>query len=291
MITVESLQKTYGAQVAVKDISLSVDPGTIVGFVGPNGSGKSTTLRMIAGLEKPDSGRCLIDGVQAGHLESPWSKMGTLLDRQGVNGELTALRALLALGAAYNVPQSQLDKTLDMVGLTHAGSRKVKTFSLGMKQRLNLALALIAHPDYLILDEPMNGLDPDGIIWLREFFQRYRDEGGGILLSSHTLAEVEAIADEVVVIKGGSTIWSGNMADFRAQQGSVVSTTDNKRLRVVLTDNGYKHSIDCDGVIHVADADPKVLGKLLHAKDFVVTHLSQSRSSLEQLYLSLNESN
>lgn len=291
MITVESLQKIYGSQVAVKDISLSVDPGTIVGFVGPNGSGKSTTLRMIAGLEKPDSGRCLIDGVQAGHLESSWSKMGTLLDRQGVNGELTALRALLALGAAYNVPQSQLDKTLDMVGLTHAGSRKVKTFSLGMKQRLNLALALIAHPDYLILDEPMNGLDPDGIIWLREFFQRYRDEGGGILLSSHTLAEVEAIADEVVVVKGGSTIWSGNMADFRAQQGSVVSTTDNKRLRVVLTDNGYKHSIDCDGVIHVADADPKVLGRLLHAKDFVVTHLSQSRSSLEQLYLSLNESN
>ena len=286
MIIAHELEKKYGQHTALDNVSVRVEAGSIVGFVGPNGAGKSTTLRIIAGLESADSGISEIDGERSGRLSSPWSKMGTLLDRQGVNGELTAVRAVRALGEAYGVPSSEMEEILDTVDLMHAKNRKVKTFSLGMKQRLNLALALIAHPDYLLLDEPMNGLDPDGIMWLREFFGFFRDEGGGILLSSHTLTEVEAVADEIVVIKEGRTVWSGSTDRMSGASGSVVAADDNGRLVDVLRRREYEFSSDSD-LVHVAAVEPGTLGRVLYEEGVVVTHLTEERTSLEQLYLSL----
>ena len=287
MIIAHELEKKYGQHTALDNVSVRVEAGSIVGFVGPNGAGKSTTLRIIAGLESADSGTSEIDGERSGRLSSPWSKMGTLLDRQGVNGELTAVRAVRALGEAYGVPSSEMEEILDTVDLMHAKNRKVKTFSLGMKQRLNLALALIAHPDYLLLDEPMNGLDPDGIMWLREFFGSFRDEGGGILLSSHTLTEVEAVADEIVVIKEGRTVWTGSTDRMSGASGSVVAADDNVRLVDVLRRREYEFSSDSD-LVHVAAVEPGTLGRVLYEEGVVVTHLTEERTSLEQLYLSLN---
>lgn len=286
MIIAHELEKKYGQHTALDNVSVRVEAGSIVGFVGPNGAGKSTTLRIIAGLESADSGISEIDGERSGRLSSPWSKMGTLLDRQGVNGELTAVRAVRALGEAYGVPSSEMEEILDTVDLMHAKNRKVKTFSLGMKQRLNLALALIAHPDYLLLDEPMNGLDPDGIMWLREFFGFFRDEGGGILLSSHTLTEVEAVADEIVVIKEGRTVWAGGTDRMSGASGSVVAADDNGRLVDVLRRREYEFSSDSD-LVHVAAVEPGTLGRVLYEEGVVVTHLTEERTSLEQLYLSL----
>ena len=286
MIIAHELEKKYGRHTALDNVSVRVEAGSIVGFVGPNGAGKSTTLRIIAGLESADSGISEIDGERSGRLSSPWSKMGTLLDRQGVNGELTAVRAVRALGEAYGVPSSEMEEILDTVDLMHAKNRKVKTFSLGMKQRLNLALALIAHPDYLLLDEPMNGLDPDGIMWLREFFGSFRDEGGGILLSSHTLTEVEAVADEIVVIKEGRTVWTGSTDRMSGASGSVVAADDNGRLVDVLRRREYEFSSDSD-LVHVAAVEPGTLGRVLYEEGVVVTHLTEERTSLEQLYLSL----
>ena len=286
MIIAHELEKKYGQHTALDNVSVRVEAGSIVGFVGPNGAGKSTTLRIIAGLESADSGTSEIDGERSGRLSSPWSKMGTLLDRQGVNGELTAVRAVRALGEAYGVPSSEMEEILDTVDLMYAKNRKVKTFSLGMKQRLNLALALIAHPDYLLLDEPMNGLDPDGIMWLREFFGSFRDEGGGILLSSHTLTEVEAVADEIVVIKEGRTVWTGSTDRMSGASGSVVAADDNGRLVDVLRRREYEFSSDSD-LVHVAAVEPSTLGRVLYEEGVVVTHLTEERTSLEQLYLSL----
>ena len=286
MIIAHELEKKYGQHTALDNVSVRVEAGSIVGFVGPNGAGKSTTLRIIAGLESADSGISEIDGERSGRLSSPWSKMGTLLDRQGVNGELTAVRAVRALGEAYGVPSSEMEEILDTVDLMHVKNRKVKTFSLGMKQRLNLALALIAHPDYLLLDEPMNGLDPDGIMWLREFFGFFRDEGGGILLSSHTLTEVEAVADEIVVIKEGRTVWTGSTDRMSGASGSVVAADDNGRLVDVLRRREYEFSSDSD-LVHVAAVEPGTLGRVLYEEGVVVTHLTEERTSLEQLYLSL----
>ena len=286
MIIAHELEKKYGQHTALDNVSVRVKAGSIVGFVGPNGAGKSTTLRIIAGLESADSGTSEIDGERSGRLSSPWSKMGTLLDRQGVNGELTAVRAVRALGEAYGVPSSEMEEILDTVDLMYAKNRKVKTFSLGMKQRLNLALALIAHPDYLLLDEPMNGLDPDGIMWLREFFGSFRDEGGGILLSSHTLTEVEAVADEIVVIKEGRTVWTGSTDRMSGASGSVVAADDNGKLVDVLRRRAYEFSSGSD-LVHVAAVEPGTLGRVLYEEGVVVTHLTEERTSLEQLYLSL----
>ena len=286
MIIAHELEKKYGQHTALDNVSVRVEAGSIVGYVGPNGAGKSTTLRIIAGLESADSGTSEIDGERSGRLSSPWSKMGTLLDRQGVNGELTAVRAVRALGEAYGVPSSEMEEILDTVDLMYAKNRKVKTFSLGMKQRLNLALALIAHPDYLLLDEPMNGLDPDGIMWLREFFGSFRDEGGGILLSSHTLTEVEAVADEIVVIKEGRTVWTGSTDRMSGASGSVVAADDNGKLVDVLRRRAYEFSSDSD-LVHVAAVEPGTLGRVLYEEGVVVTHLTEERTSLEQLYLSL----
>lgn len=212
-IEVRGLTKRYGRRTAVEDLSFVVPRGTIVGLLGPNGAGKSTTLRTIVGLLRPTSGESLIDGVPFSALDNPASHVGVHMDGFGFEAGITARRHLEICRLAAGAPRGRTDEVLEEVGLTADARRRVKTFSTGMAQRLGLAAALIGAPPTLILDEPANGLDPDGIRWLRRFLRRFAERGGTVLVASHQLSELEHIVDEVVVIKRRA-LFAGRLGDL-----------------------------------------------------------------------------
>ena len=285
MLEIKNISKSYASIQAVADVSLTVHPGEIVGFVGPNGAGKSTTLRMITGMEKPDSGSCSINSQRIRDLTDPLTTFGALIDRQGVLKELTPVTAVQSLAAAYGIPKNKGRKLLEQVGLGQALRRRVGTFSLGMKQRLGIALALLGEPQFLILDEPMNGLDPAGIIWLRELLREFSQQGGGVLLSSHSLAEVEEMADTIIMVNHGHTIWSGSLQDIHATSSRVVvSTTENHRLLHEIATRGLRAEV-VNGVVHVFDCENEDIGRILHEGGFVPLTLTTQRTSLEDAYL------
>ncbi|MCE0510288.1 ATP-binding cassette domain-containing protein [Microbacterium sp. KSW4-16] len=217
-IEVRGLTKRYGRRTAVEDLSFVVPRGTIVGLLGPNGAGKSTTLRTIVGLLRPTSGESLIDGVPFSALDNPASHVGVHMDGFGFEAGITARRHLEICRLAAGAPRGRTDEVLEEVGLTADARRRVKTFSTGMAQRLGLAAALIGAPPTLILDEPANGLDPDGIRWLRRFLRRFAERGGTVLVASHQLSELEHIVDEVVVIKRRA-LFAGRLGDLVTSNG------------------------------------------------------------------------
>ncbi|WP_242087613.1 ATP-binding cassette domain-containing protein [Microbacterium lacticum] len=212
-IEVRNLTKNYGHTTAVRDLSFVVPRGSIVGLLGPNGAGKSTTLRAIVGLIRPTSGVATIDGAPFSALHNPASHVGVHMDGFGFEVGLTARRHLDIVRLAAGAPRRRVDEVLEEVGLHDVGGRRVKTFSTGMAQRLGLAAALVGSPRTLILDEPANGLDPDGIRWLRRHLRTYVELGGTVLISSHQLAELEQIVDDVVVIKR-EALFSGRLRDL-----------------------------------------------------------------------------
>ena len=212
-IEVRRLTKKYGHRAAVEELSFAVPRGSIVGLLGPNGAGKSTTLRTIVGLLKPTSGECVIDGEPFSALDDPASHVGVHLDGFGFEAGISARRHLEICRLATGAPRSRVDEVLDEVGLAADARRRVKTFSMGMAQRLGLAAALIGSPRTLILDEPANGLDPDGIRWLRGFLRGFAERGGTVLVASHQLAELEQVVDEVVVIKQRA-LFVGRLSDL-----------------------------------------------------------------------------
>jgi ABC-2 type transport system ATP-binding protein len=216
MISVTSLTKRYGTVVAADDVTFSCEPGTITGFLGPNGAGKSSTLRMIAGLARPDSGQATIAGRRFADLPNPARLVGTLLDASALHAGRTGRETLRIAATVAGVSSGRVSELLSAVGLTDAGRRRVGTYSLGMRQRLGLAQALIGSPAVLILDEPANGLDPDGIAWIRALLQDFADRGGTVLLSSHLLAEIQATADQLVIIRAGRIVARGALADLLA---------------------------------------------------------------------------
>ena len=209
VIAIEGLVKTYGKQNAVDDLTASVQKGRITGFLGPNGAGKSTTLRCLVGLSKPTSGSVKIYDRPYRELENPLSKVGTVLDSRGFHPALTGRQNLRVVAAAAGIDDSRVDEVLEMVELTEAAGRKMKKYSLGMKQRLALAGAILGDPEILILDEPANGLDPAGIAWLRNFLRQLAQGGRTILVSSHQLAEMQHTVDDVLIINKGMLIASG----------------------------------------------------------------------------------
>ena len=209
MITATSLTKRYGRLTAVNDVSFRCEPGTVTGFLGPNGAGKSTTLRMITGLSRPDRGQATIDGRSFTALPNPGRLVGTLLDASAMNSGRTGRATLRIAATMVGMPAARADELLEAVELGRAARRRVGTYSLGMRQRLGLALALIGGPRVLILDEPANGLDPEGIAWIRGALRDFADRGGTVLLSSHLLHEIEAIADRLVIIAGGRIVANG----------------------------------------------------------------------------------
>src|ERR1700760_1860321 len=237
MILVDQLTKRYGRYTAVDSVSFSVRPGTVTGFLGPNGAGKSTTMRMLVGLTPPSSGSCTVLGVPYAHLRNPGRHVGVLLGASAQHPGRTG-REVLSLGAmTIGLPRSRVDEMLDRVGLTaDEAGRRVGNYSLGMRQRLGIAHALLGDPEVLILDEPANGLDPAGIRWMRDLLRDYADRGGTVLLSSHLLHEIEVIADDLVVIGNGSIVAAGTKSDLLAAAGTFAGATDLTTLAVALTD-------------------------------------------------------
>lgn len=213
MINIENLTKTRGNRTILDDVSFHARPGNVTGFLGPNGAGKSSTLRILLGIDRASSGTALIDGRPYPTLDRPVTHVGSLLDGSGAHRSRTARNHLAWVARSNGIPRSRVDEVLEAVGLSDAARTRVGRFSLGMGQRLGLATALLGKPDVLILDEPVNGLDPEGIRWLRRLLREHADAGGTVLLSSHLMGEVAEIADDLVVITGGRIVAAGSVED------------------------------------------------------------------------------
>jgi len=241
MITASALSKSYGIARVVSDVSLTYEPGTITGFLGPDGAGKSTTLKMIVGLARPDHGTSAVGGRPFVDLPNPTRVVGTLLDPSAMHPGRTG-RATLGIAARMaGVPTARVEQLLELVGLAGAADRRVGAYSLGMRQRLGIAQALVGDPQVLILDEPANGLDPEGIAWMRLLLRDFADRGGTVLLSSHLLHEAQATVDHLVVISQGSVVASGRLDDLLATTSLLVRTPDTDALSGALDAAGISY--------------------------------------------------
>ena len=290
MIKVEELTRTYGAYTAVDDVTFTCEPGRVTGFLGPNGAGKSTTMRVIVGLTPPTSGRATINGVTYHDLPNPGRTVGVLLDASAQHGGRTG-REVLALGAmAMGLPMSRVDEMLHLVSLSPSeAKRRVKNYSLGMKQRLGIAHALLGDPEVLILDEPANGLDPAGIRWMRGLLKSYADRGGTVMLSSHLLHEVELIADEMILIGRGKILAQGDRAALLAHNTAAVETLatslDNDALAAALSAKGIGVVPAGEGLRITAEAVE--VGRTALEHQIVLTDLRSGDGGLEELFLQL----
>ncbi|SCG43591.1 ABC transporter ATP-binding protein [Micromonospora halophytica] len=288
MIMVEHLTKRYGPHVAVDDVSFHCEPGTVTGFLGPNGAGKSTTMRMICGLTPPTSGNAAVTGRRYRELPNPGREIGVLLDASAQHAGRTGREALALAARTMGVDRGRVGAVLDQVGLNAtAAKRRVGAYSLGMRQRLGLALALLGDPRVLILDEPANGLDPEGIFWMRGLLRDFADRGGTVLLSSHLLREVEAVADRVVVIGGGRVVAAGGKDELLAGAGTLVRGRDPHALRLTLDRVGLTATAGTDGGFLVR-AEPGAVGQVAADAGLVLTELRPAgNGGLEQLFLTL----
>lgn len=289
MIKVEGLTRTYGAYTAVDDVTFTCEPGRVTGFLGPNGAGKSTTMRIMVGLTPPTRGRATIKGVDYHELSNPGRTVGVLLDASAQHGGRTG-REILTLGAmTMGLPMSRVDEMLHLVSLTPSeAKRRVKNYSLGMKQRLGIAHALLGDPEVLILDEPANGLDPAGIRWMRGLLKMYADKGGTVLLSSHLLHEVELIADEMILIGRGKIVAQGDRATLLAHNNKVealVTSLDNDALAAALSAKGI--SVVAAGEGLRVTAEPVEVGRTAVEHHIVLTDLRSGDGGLEELFLQL----
>jgi ABC-2 type transport system ATP-binding protein len=287
VIEVENLSKRFGKTQAVTELSFRVEPGTITGFLGPNGAGKSTTLRSILGLVHPDAGRAVVLGVPYRRLERPLHRVGAVLEASEVHPGRTGRNHLRVLATGAGLPRSRVDEVLSLVELTAGAKRRVKGYSLGMRQRLGLAAALLGDPEVLVLDEPANGLDPAGIRWLRDLLRALAAEGRTIVVSSHVLAEVAQTVDRVVIIHRGRLIQQASIAEVLAgaRRATKVRTPDGVRLRELLAAEGAEVSED-DGVLLV-DLPPERVGEIAAQHGVVLHELTIERATLEEVFLEL----
>jgi ABC-2 type transport system ATP-binding protein len=288
MITVEHLSKRYGHHPAVDDVSFICRPGTVTGFLGPNGAGKSTTMRMITGLTPPSAGHATIDGVPYQRLGNPGRRVGVLLDASAQHSGRTGREVLTLAAMTMGVERRKVEVSLDRVGLNKtAAKRRVKAYSLGMRQRLGLAYALLGDPSVLILDEPANGLDPEGIFWMRGLLRDFADAGGTVLLSSHLLREIEAVADQLVVIGGGRVVAQGDKSELLAASGIVVRALDPQALELVLRRVGLTGTKTTDGGV-VVQSDAETVGRAAADAGLVLLELRPAGGGgLEQMFLTL----
>jgi ABC-2 type transport system ATP-binding protein len=289
LIEVDHLTKRFRKTVAVDDLSFKVRESTITGFLGPNGAGKTTTLRVALGLVRPTSGSARVLGHPYRSLERPTSQVGAVLEASSFHPGRSGRNHLRVVAAVSGLPRSRVDEVLEIVGLSGDAGRRVGGYSLGMRQRLSLAAALLGDPRVFILDEPANGLDPQGIRWLRELLQSLAGEGRTILISSHVLAEVEQIADEVVIIHRGKFVEHATTAELaaRAAGGIRVRSPQADRLRAVLEGAGVKVSASDGDLLSVADTTTAKVGDLAAANGIVLHELVAETSSLEEAFLEL----
>ncbi len=287
MIEVQELSKRYGKTQAVARLSFTVEPGTITGFLGPNGAGKSTTLRSVLGLVHPDSGGATVLGVPYARLDRPLHRVGAVLEASEVHPGRSGRNHLRVQAAAAGIPASRADEVLALVELTAAGRKRVKGYSLGMRQRLGLATALLGDPEVLVLDEPANGLDPAGIRWLRDLLRALAAEGRTILVSSHVLAEVAQTVDRVVIVHRGELIRQASVAEVLAGARGLtrVRTPDAERLRTVLAAAGATAEPGGDALL--VDLPPERVGELAAANGVILHELGVEQATLEEVFLEL----
>jgi ABC-2 type transport system ATP-binding protein len=293
MIELRGLTKVYGPTKAVDDLTFTVRPGIVTGFLGPNGAGKSTTMRMILGLDRPTSGEALIEGKSYRELKEPLRTVGALLDAKWVHPNRSARAHLQWMAASNGIPKSRVDEVLGLVGLSEVAGKKAGGFSLGMSQRLGLAGALLGDPKVLLFDEPVNGLDPEGIVWIRKFMQRLAAEGRTVLVSSHLLSEMALTAEQLVVIGRGRLISDSTVAEFvdRSSESTVrVRSPQLDALRSTLISQGLTVREDGSGVVPalvVVDSTTEVVGDLAGSHGIVLHELASQRGSLEDAFMKL----
>ena len=288
MIEVAGLSKRFGSTVAVDDLTFSVKPGSITGFLGPNGAGKSTTMRVILGLVRPTAGTTSVLGQQYRELDQPVRRVGVLLETFDAHPGRSGRNHLRVLALAGGIPRSRVDEVLGLVDLGQASRRRVKGYSLGMRQRLGLAAALLGDPEVLVLDEPANGLDPQGIRWLRDFLRSLAVEGRTILVSSHVLAEVAQTVDDVVIIHRGKLVQQAGMAELEAMAAgsTTVRSPEAERLAALLAEADMGVRAVGGGRLAVA-APPEQIGEIAAANGVVLHELTVERASLEEVFLEL----
>lgn len=288
------LTKQYGDVRAVDDLSFSVKPGIVTGFLGPNGAGKSTTMRMILGLDTPTSGEATIDGQRYKEIKNPLSKVGALIDAKAVHPNRSAANHLKWLAQSNGIPTSRVGEVLNTVGLSDVAKKKAGGFSLGMSQRLGLAAALLGDPEVLILDEPVNGLDPEGIRWVRDFLRALAAEGRTVLVSSHLLSEMSQTADELVVIGRGRLVANCSTYDFIKDHSAgsvVVRSADNEKLAQLLQKQGFEATAGVDEedrpTLTVPNLSTDQVGEIAFTGGIMVSELQQRRASLEEAFMEM----
>jgi ABC-2 type transport system ATP-binding protein len=293
MIEARGLTKRYGDTLAVDDLSFSVAPGKITGFLGPNGAGKTTTMRLILGLDRPTSGSVTIGGKPFGQLAYPMREVGALLDAKAVHGGRSAYSHLLCLAQTNNLPARRVGEVLEMVGLTSVARKRSKGFSLGMGQRLGIAGALLGDPAILMFDEPVNGLDPEGILWIRNLMKALAAEGRTVFVSSHLMSEMENTADHLLVIGRGKLISDCTVPEFIAansRQSVQVRTPQPAQLaKAVITAGGTVHE-DGDGLMVVQGLEASQVGDIAFENSVRLHQLAPAQASLEQAFMELTAS-
>jgi ABC-2 type transport system ATP-binding protein len=291
MITVENVTKRYGDKVAVDDLTFRVQPGIVTGFLGPNGAGKSTTMRLILGLDAPTSGSAAIDGRSYRDLGAPLHEVGAMLEARAIHTGRSAYNHLLALAQTHGIGRDRVNEVIDMVGIQSVAKKRVGGFSLGMGQRLGVAAALLGDPSVLILDEPANGLDPEGILWIRTLLKRLAKEGRTVFLSSHLMAEMAQTADHLVVIGRGRLIADTSVADFveRASTGAAVRVVSPQATALRDALAGHEARVDSieRGVLEVHGLTGVQIGEIALAEKIVLAELTPLQLSLEQAFMRL----
>ena len=292
MITVERLSKAYGSKKAIKELTFTVPDATVTGFLGPNGSGKSTSMRCILGLDRPTSGRALFDGTRFPDIANKTAVAGALLDASWFTPERSGRGHLRALASGAGLPMRRVDDCLELVGLTEAAGKQVKGYSLGMKQRLGIASALLGNPRHLILDEPVNGLDPEGVSWMRQTIRRLADDGCAVLVSSHLLSEMQQTADRLVVIGQGEMIGEYGMDEFLSGGASIVVVSENN---AAIAQKLHSMGVEVSGNAELLRAAVpteteeselrRVIAHTCLRENIAVTHLSTETQNLEQRFL------
>lgn len=288
MIKAQNLTKKYRKKLAVDDLTFEVHPGKVTGFLGPNGSGKSTTMRLMLGLDK-GQGSTTFNGKELSEYRLPSEQVGILLEAKAFHPTRSARNHLRVLAASSNISDKRVDEVLEIVGLTDVAKKKPGKFSLGMSQRLGIAAAILGKPKYLLLDEPANGLDPEGIAWLREFIEDYARQGNSVFISSHLLSEIDQMADNVVVIGKGKMITSDSVKNLVKGKGTravSVKSSDTKSLENALQKANLEYTKKDDGY-EVSGIDTSELGAILYKAKVPVTELAEHNASLEDIFLEM----
>jgi ABC-2 type transport system ATP-binding protein len=290
MIEVRGLTKRYGEKVAVNDLTFGIEPGKVTGFLGPNGAGKTTTMRLILGLDYPDAGTVSVDGQRYSGLANPMREVGALLDATAVHGGRSAYNHLLCLAQTNNLPRKRVDEVLDLVGLSEVARKRSKGFSLGMSQRLGIAATMLGDPKVLMFDEPVNGLDPEGILWIRNLMKALAAEGRTVFVSSHLMSEMENTAEHLIVIGKGKLIADCTMNEFIARSSGAaarVRTPCPDQLALALPAQGGKAAADGDGTLLVRGLTTEAIGDVAFEQGIRVHELSALRASLEEAFMEL----